>query len=168
MKRIYHRYENWEEVPAGMWSKIPAKEEADMLQRSIVFTGDAELYGSWMLKVLDEWPISCENSLSATDINRKAWVGHAACCLAIGCPEYITRSAWGELSFKQQTEANLKAENAIKEWERRQRLKIISEHGKNVVTWMAYPTQHPTNWRQQDLFQHTGEYAGQSLETICV
>jgi hypothetical protein len=55
-----------------------------------------------------------------TDIsqNRRAWIGHAACCMAIKCPEYITRSAWGYLTKEQQDLANAEADRAIAWWER--------------------------------------------------
>jgi len=67
--------------------------------------------------VVKEWPNACEQNLTNTNINRRAWVGHAACCLAFGCPEYITREAWGFLSDKQRDDANKQADYAIMIWE---------------------------------------------------
>jgi hypothetical protein len=72
-----------------------------------------------MLKAIDLWPVSCEHNLSCTGMNRQAWIGHAACCIATGCPEHITRLAWHTLTQKQQDEANAKADFAIKTWEER-------------------------------------------------
>lgn len=117
MKRIYHPYWNWEEYKAGMWRNVSALSAVSFLSKAIKFTGDAELYGSFMLKVADAWPISCEHNLTDVSQNRKAWIGHAAACLAIQCPEHITREAWGRLTQKQQDDANAKAEEAIKYWE---------------------------------------------------
>jgi hypothetical protein len=71
-----------------------------------------------MLKVIKQWPISCEHNLTDFSINRKAWIGHAACCLALNVPENITRMAWHHLTEKQQDEANEKARIAIKIWEK--------------------------------------------------
>lgn len=118
MKRLWHHYQTWEDYKAGMWRSVTGAEREDFFQVAIDFTGNAELYGSWMLKVLDEWPISCEQNLTDTGMNRKAWIGHAACCLATSCPEDVTRSAWGELSQEQQDAANAKAQEAIEKWER--------------------------------------------------
>lgn len=115
MIRIYHHYSKWEEIP--MWQRLTGANEETMLNKSIEFTGDAELYGSWMLKVLSLWPFSCEHNLSDPTMNRKAWIGHAAAWLAINSPEYITRMAWGRLSKQQQNDANNKAEQAINFWE---------------------------------------------------
>lgn len=116
IERIYHPYWKWEEVKGNMWGKVSDREK--YLKWAIDFTGDAHVYGEWMLQVLKEWPYSCEHNLSNVTQNRKAWIGHAACALAFMCPEDITRKAWGFLTEEQQNEANHKAELAIKEWEK--------------------------------------------------
>jgi len=107
-----------EEVTAGMWRSINGEVRKGYLKRAIEFTGDANLYGEWMLNVLTAWPNSCEHNLTADNMNRQAWIGHAACCLAIGCPEDITREAWHLLTQKQQDDANAAADAAIEKWER--------------------------------------------------
>lgn len=100
-----------------MWKSVYGEERERLLKEAIDFTGNAELYGSFMLRIIKEWPYSCEHNLTATDINRQAWIGHAACCLAIQCPEDITRLAWHQLTQEQQDKANAKANEAIKKWE---------------------------------------------------
>lgn len=117
LRRIYHPHDKWEEYYAGMWRSVYGKEKEDLLKKAIEFTGNAELYGSFMMRVINEWPISCEHNLTCVEMNRQAWIGHAACCLAIGCPEDITRLAWHQLTQKQQDDANAKAAEAIKQWE---------------------------------------------------
>lgn len=117
IKRKFHHYEKWEEYHAGMWRKVHGEKREELLRKAIEFTGDDELYGEWMLRVVDEWPISCEQNLSFLNLNRQAWIGHAAVCLAFGCPEDITREAWWHLTEKQQNEANIKADQAIAKWE---------------------------------------------------
>jgi len=127
MKQIYHNYNEWEEHKNGMWRIIHGEKRADYLEMAIQFTGDAELYGEWMMKVIEEWPISCEQNLTCSSINRQAWIGHAACCAATGCPEDITRWAWGHLSEEQQDKANAKADQAIAKWEQRHTAKKESQ-----------------------------------------
>lgn len=117
MKRVYHRYEKWEEFHAGMWRTLPKEDEETFLNKAIDFTGDAELYGQFMVEVVLNWPFSCEHNLTCRGMNRQAWIGHAACCLATKSPEYITRQAWHTLSEKQQNHANLNASIAIELWE---------------------------------------------------
>jgi hypothetical protein len=116
IKRIYHPHTLWEEVTHNMWGKSNNR-EGD-LQWAIEFTGDHTLYGSWMLKVVDDWKYSCEHNLSNPTQNRKAWIGHAACAYAENCPEDIVRKAWSYLDEQQQIAANKKADEAIAAWQK--------------------------------------------------
>jgi len=115
LKRVYHPYTSWEEVRHGMWADVEGKDE--WLQRAITFTSDHKLYGSYMRRVVSEWPVSCENALTDLALNRKAWIGHAACALAFGCPEDVVRLAWGKLTDEQRVLANKEAARAIAIWE---------------------------------------------------
>jgi hypothetical protein len=117
MKRIYHHHRKREELNSMMWKKAKPKEEKTMLKKAIAFTMDTELYGEWMLRVIKEWPLSCEHNLTDNNLNKQAWIGHAAACLAINSPEYITRLAWHYLTEQQQNDANEKADKAIKIWQ---------------------------------------------------
>lgn len=115
LPRVYRHYMEWEEIDHNMWGSVENRKL--WLKRAIEFTSDHKKYGRFMMRVINEWPISCENALTDYSLNRKAWVGHAACALAIGCPEDITREAWGNLTDEQQLLANKEAERAIREWE---------------------------------------------------
>lgn len=113
--RVYHPYWDWEEVDANMWGSVLNRRAA--VEKAVLFTGNHALYGRFMLRVVSEWPVSCENALTDYSINRKAWVGHAAVSLAHGIPEDITRLAWGKLTDEQRLLANRQAEYAISKWE---------------------------------------------------
>lgn len=119
MGQIYHHYSKWEDYNAGMWRKATREDERKYLEMAIQFTGNSELYGEWMIKVTEQWPFSCEHNLTDVEQNRRAWIGHAAVCLAIGCPESITRMAWAYLTKDQQDKANAVADYAISLWERK-------------------------------------------------
>ena len=136
MTRIWHHYLKWEEVEAGMWRNCAKGEHDSFLQKAIEFTGNAELYGKWMLEVLNQWPISCEHNLTEVTQNRQAWIGHAAACIAINCPEYVVREAWGQLSQEQQDKANRKADLAIREFERRHEEKDCGVCSQMVFAWL--------------------------------
>lgn len=116
LPRVYHPVGLWEEIDSNMWGGVDDRK--NMLECAINFTGDHILYGSYMLRVIKKWPYSCENALTDYMLNRKAWVGHAACAMAIGCPEDITRKAWGLLTHEQRSLANRRAAFAIGEWEK--------------------------------------------------
>jgi len=100
-----------------MWRKLPATHEDAYLKGAISFTGDADLYGKYMINAITEWPFGCEHNLTCVAMNRQAYIGQAAACIAIGSPEYITRLAWHQLTQDQQDKANAKADLAIKIWE---------------------------------------------------
>jgi len=118
MKRIFHPYWKWEEARHNMWGTADDKEKS--LREAVEFTGDHLLYGSYMCRVINEWEFSCEHNLTDLSQNRRAWLGHAACALAMFCPEDIVRSAWAKLTRIQQVKANLQAEKYINMWESRQ------------------------------------------------
>lgn len=117
MKRVFHPFHLWEDYTNGMWRKVSVKEEAQYLKHAIEFTGNHVLYGKYMLFAIEMWPNGCEHNLTCLEMNRQAWIGHAAVCIAFGCPEYITRSAWHQLTQMQQDLANNQADIAIKIWE---------------------------------------------------
>jgi len=117
MKQIYHPYNKWECYKNGMWRRESKEYELQMMDEVIDFTGNHILYGNAMLEVITKWKFSCENFLTNKSINRKAYIGHAACCFKHKYPEYLVRQAWGKLSEHQMRQANQKAESAIRQWE---------------------------------------------------
>jgi hypothetical protein len=117
MKQIYHKYEKWEDFKFGMWRKESKVYDETEIKKVIEFTGDHIIYGNAMLRVINEWPVSCEHNLTNLSINRKAWIGHAACCIENGWPEYLVRYAWGFLTEDQRNKANNQARIAILKWE---------------------------------------------------
>ena len=112
--RVYHPYQSWEEMQHNMWGTVD--DRSKFLSMAVEFTGNHFLYGHFMERVVNEWPVSCENALTDANLNRKAWVGHAACALAFRCPEDITRQSWSVLTDEQQLLANKQAERSIFKW----------------------------------------------------
>jgi hypothetical protein len=110
---IWHPWWLLEEIPANMWGNVSNRKT--WLDIAILFTGNHDLYGEWMLKVVDQWKYSCEHNLTKSG-DKRPWIGHAAVALAIGCPEDIVRAAWSHLTPEQQTLANNKASEAIEYW----------------------------------------------------
>lgn len=110
---IWHPWNILEEFNSPMWGDVAHKNT--WLKIAIEFTGDAELYGYWMMKVIEKWPLSCEHNLTKPG-DKRPWIGHAAVALAINCPEHIVRLAWSHLTQEQQIKANKKAEEAIIKW----------------------------------------------------
>ena len=118
IKRVFRHYSEWEEARCGMWIRPIGSEREYHIQRCREFMADTELFRSAMFRAINEWPVSCEVNLTNGSNNRRAWIGHAACCMAIGCPEEPTRAAWWTLTQSQRDAADAAAEEAIREWER--------------------------------------------------
>lgn len=100
-----------------MWSEPVNKKEQENM--AINLMSDHNLFGHYMERVTNEWLISCENALTDKNLNKKAWLGQAACALALRIPESITRLAWGKLTYEQQFLANKQAEQFILSWSNR-------------------------------------------------
>jgi hypothetical protein len=113
LKKIHHPYQKWEEYKKGMWKSISRVEAEKLLPLVVKFTGNHIEYGKAMFEVLKTWKYSCEDKLTDISLNRKAWLGHAACCLKFGWPESIVREGWKLLNNNQRNLANEQAEKAI-------------------------------------------------------
>jgi len=113
--RVYRHYLDWEELDTNMWGAVSNRKL--WVKKALDFTSDHQKYGRFMIKVVESWPNSCENWLTDYSSNRRAWIGHAACAMAINCPEDITREAWGLLTDEQRKLANRQADRAIQLWE---------------------------------------------------
>lgn len=125
--QVWRDVKDWEEIPHNMWGEVSDAKYS--LEQAIAFTSDSKLYGSFMNRVINEWPVSCENALTDKLLNRKAWLGHAAVALALNIPEDITRKAWGFLTDEQKFLANKEAERNIAIWEHN-RIESESVHKK--------------------------------------
>ena len=108
---IWHPFHELEEANSAMWGNV--NHRTTWMQLAEIFTGNAEVYGEFMLRVIESWPKSCEHNLTKGG-DKRPWVGHAAVALAINCPEDIVRAAWGNLSKEQQDAAK-----AIELWRAR-------------------------------------------------
>lgn len=115
MKRIFHHYNLWEDYHAHMYdeSKEGRKER---VQKAAQILGTPEICKEAMQKVIDEWRIATEYNLSNAEINRKAWLGQAACSCYAGVHEDETREAWGIMTEQQRVRANKIAAIIIKKW----------------------------------------------------
>lgn len=137
MQRIWVPVDRWEEIPHNMWGTVSNRRRC--IERAVMFTGNHRLYGRYMMRVITEWPCSCLNAMTDASLNRRAWIGHAACALAIQCPEDITRQAWGMLSHEQRVLANRQADRAIQAWEVRYRSsERIPEAVAAPLLWGGY------------------------------
>ena len=113
MKRIYHHCDVLEEAP--MWDGSANCDELSEYAANLM--REPDVFEEAMREALKEWGFSCEHNLSAKCINRRAWLGHAGCYIAVKSPEHCTRKGWRMLTIEEQAKANKTADKIIKEWE---------------------------------------------------
>lgn len=115
MKRIYHHYNLWEDYHAGMYDEIKYGRKK-RVEKAAYILGTPEICKQAMEKVISEWKIATEYNLSNAEINRKAWLGQAACSCYANIHEDETREAWGLMTEQQRIKANQIAASIIKKW----------------------------------------------------
>ncbi len=113
----WHHWETWECVPAGMYETLPPKGmDADAAMESYrEFLADLGRFESAIKRVMIEWPISCDQFLSNSSINRVAWIGQSSMCIATGIPACF-RGGFRLLTEEQQNDANAMAEWYLQMW----------------------------------------------------
>lgn len=99
-----------------MWRKAPPQEREAFVAASKELMLNPQLFRAAMIKAAQEWKHSCETNLTAPTVNKRAWMGHAGCCINHGAPEDLTREAWGLLDEEAQDLANQMADEAIAYW----------------------------------------------------
>jgi hypothetical protein len=115
-RRIYYHYRDLEEHAHGMWRRTPSEEHGAYIESAAGLMADPQAFLDAMRRASIEWPKSMEAAMSTSSLNQRAYMGHAGCCIALGCPEDLTRLAWHTLTQEQQDEANRMADIAIAEY----------------------------------------------------
>lgn len=114
--QVFHHYEDWEDYKCGMYDELNEGRAGRVeLARSLLASPD--ICGRWMREVKKRWKIAVEQVFSNVNINRKAWLGQAACCLYAGVKEDETRESWWLLTDDERNTANAIAQTVIEEWE---------------------------------------------------
>lgn len=114
MNRVCHPYWNWEDYQNGFWDDCNCDTKISL---SEILLCDHYKLKIVMESVLEMWPTSSEHNLTNLEINRRAWLGQAACCIEHQAPEHITRIAWGNISEIDKFRANKVADSVIELFE---------------------------------------------------
>lgn len=118
MKRIFHTWDKWECYPAGFYENRPADrtltdDQCRAIYRDLL--ADIPRFRAALARVINEWPRSCEHYLTNERMNRIAWLGQAALCIAEGIPSTF-RGGYMLLNDQQKLAADLAALDALNEW----------------------------------------------------
>ncbi len=115
-QRIFHTYEKWECHKAGFYASTFDGKTSDECKKEYAnFLSNGELFNKIVLKVIIEWPNSCEHYLTNSAMNRIAWLGQASMCYATGIPSKYC-SGFNLLSDREKEFANQIALNALNKW----------------------------------------------------
>lgn len=114
MDQFFEHHEKWECLKYGMYSSKKPKDE--MVLKSAKLLSDQVLFGDALNKLKLSWPVSLKVHLTNSGINRKAYLGRAACCVELGVNELTVQIAWRTLDTETQKEANKTAQNFIKQY----------------------------------------------------
>ncbi len=117
LKRFWHHWEKWECYPAGFFNTVPpgSMSEDDARAAYADFLSDTFAFELAMCRVWIEWPHSCEQFLSNPSMNRIAWLGQSAMCIATHVPSAF-KGGFRLLTESQQAEANATANRYLQEW----------------------------------------------------
>lgn len=125
--RVYHTYDKWECHKAGFYSpnapKDMTKEDCEKAY-SVFLSGPG--FSPALDRVITEWPTSCEHYLSNPNMNRIAWLGQAAMCIATGIPSAF-RGGFNLLSESERKSADEIAFHALNKW--------LQLRGQNPISW---------------------------------
>jgi len=116
MEQIYIHHSHWEDFKNGMFSS-KTNLEYFYTRQAIHILSNPFLFESIMINMLKNWTLCVDHNLSNRSMNRKAYLGAAACNYACGVPEYCTRIAWNSLSRRKQIQANSSAGKIISLYE---------------------------------------------------
>ncbi|MCC6526008.1 MAG: hypothetical protein IT373_25400 [Polyangiaceae bacterium] len=117
MRRVYHTWDKWECYPAGFYENAPPNGIAPSVAPAMYrdFLRDTPRFEAALSRVIAEWPNSCEHYLSNENMNRIAWLGQAAMCIATRVPA-VFRGGFNLLSASEKIAANEAALRALNAW----------------------------------------------------
>jgi hypothetical protein len=127
MNRIYHTWDKWECYPAGFYESRPKEDwtPADCERVYCALLRDIPMFEASLCSVITQWKYSCEHYLSNENMNRIAWLGQAALCVARGIPSCF-RGGFNKLTEQEQKAANASALKFLNMW--------LRKHGEPDVT----------------------------------
>jgi len=122
INQIFHHFSKWEDYKYGFYdlSCIDSKEH---IEKSVELLSNQEEFYKYAKKVVREWVYSCEQNLTDNSINKIAYIGQSACCMANKTPAFVTRNAWWFVDDVDKELANETARRVLKEWRATQIMK---------------------------------------------
>lgn len=115
-KQIFHHFSKWEDYKAGFYETTCEDIQAH-IKKSIELLSNQKEFYKYAKMIINEWKYSCEQNLTDPSLNKIAYIGQSACCIANRTPAFVTRLAWSYIEEENQKKANKTAKKILKEWE---------------------------------------------------
>jgi len=112
--QYYSHYKKWEDYQNGLYSDFLDSEKG--VSDAFYLLTNPDVFASVCDDLLLQWSVSTLVNMTNPNINKRAWIGQAACCFKYGVPEHLTRLAWSQMTTEQRFSANCVAESKIKQW----------------------------------------------------
>lgn len=109
-KQEYYNYLLWECFNNGMYFK---RINELHIQQCETILSEPELFYNACLLVIEKYNFSARHHLTDNAINKRAYMGAAACNVLNGSTELEVRAAWSKLTEKKRDTANGIAEKVI-------------------------------------------------------
>lgn len=122
INQIFHHFSKWEDYKEGFYNST-CEDVAEHIQKSVDLLSNQELFYNYAKEVVEKWIFSCEQNLTDPSLNKIAYIGQSACCIANGTPAFVTRNAWAYIEEENQKLANQTAKKVLHEWRYTQSLK---------------------------------------------
>lgn len=133
IRRVYHPWHKWECFKAGFYDTQTSVENP--LEHYAIFLRDSKRFEAALCRVIEEWPVSCEQFLLNESINRIAWLGQASMCIDTGIPSCF-RGGFKLLTEQEQNIANATAFKWLGKWKRKYANTLV--HGSSKDTQKTY------------------------------
>lgn len=115
MQRKKYPYYEWEDYCAGLYGLTWS---GNALDAAVLLSSPVDLEHQ-MRRAVAEWPKAAAHHLTDGGMNQRAWLGWAACGIAMKVPAHLTRAAWWTLTEAQRRYANNAADAVIADYEAR-------------------------------------------------
>lgn len=101
-----------------MYETLPPRDipSDQALRMYTAFLASRKLFERGLNRVVNEWPISCEQFLTNTSINRIAWLGQSSMCITSSIPSRF-KAGFSALPPEAQLAANKLAGEWLSMWE---------------------------------------------------
>lgn len=125
--RILHTFEHWECLSAGFYDEHPPEgmTAEDCEEAYCRLLADIPAFQAALSTVIVTWEKSCEHYLTNERMNRIAWLGQAALCVALGIPSRF-RGGYNLLTSDQQKLADETALEALNFWRKLNGRSVLS------------------------------------------